>query len=72
MDFVETKFFSKNHVLDFNLKNENMSKNCPRKRKKNAKMNSRTQKYFTLKNVWKMMIMKIEEKIMKIQNGSIK
>ena len=28
---------------------------------KNAKMNSSTQKYFTLKNVWKMMIMKIEE-----------
>ena len=28
---------------------------------KNAKMNSSTQKYFTLKNVWKMMTMKIEE-----------
>ena len=26
MDFVETKFFYKNHVLEFNLKNKNMSK----------------------------------------------
>ena len=34
MDFVKTKFFSKNHVLDLNFKNENMSKNCPQKRKK--------------------------------------
>ena len=34
MDFVETKFFYKNHVLDLNLKNENMSKKWPQKRKK--------------------------------------
>ena len=34
MDFVETKVFYKNHVIDLNLKNENMSKNCPRKQKK--------------------------------------
>ena len=34
MDFVETKFFYKNHVLDLNLKNQNISKNCPQKRKK--------------------------------------
>ena len=34
MDFVETKFFYKNHVIDLNLKNENMSKKGPRKRKK--------------------------------------
>ena len=27
MDFVETKFFYKIHVLELNLKNENMSKN---------------------------------------------
>ena len=59
MDFVATKFFYKNHVLDLNLKNENMSKNCPRKPKnyKNEILHT-----FTLKNVWKMMIIKIEEK----------
>ena len=34
MDFVETKFFYKNHVLELNLKNENMSKNRPQKPKK--------------------------------------
>ena len=34
MDLVETKFFYKNHVLDLDLKNENMSKKGPRKRKK--------------------------------------
>ena len=34
MDFVETKFFYKNHVVDLNLKNENMSKKWPQKRKK--------------------------------------
>ena len=37
-----------------------MSKN-DHKNAKNAKMNSSTQKLFTLKNVWKMMIMKIVE-----------
>ena len=30
-------------------------------RQKNAKMNNSTQKCFTLKNVWKMIIKKIEE-----------
>ena len=34
MDFVETKFFYKNHVLDKNLENENMSKKWPQKPKK--------------------------------------
>ena len=34
MDFVETKFFYKNHVLELNLKNENMSKKWPQKLKK--------------------------------------
>ena len=34
MYFVETKFLYKNHVLDLNLKNENMFKNQPRKQKK--------------------------------------
>ena len=34
MDFVETKFFYKNHVLELNLKNENMSKNGRQKPKK--------------------------------------
>ena len=34
MDFVETKFFYKNHVLELNLKNENMSKKWPQKPKK--------------------------------------
>ena len=43
MDFVETKFFYKNHVLDLDLKNENMSKNCLRKLK-NAKINRVTHK----------------------------
>ena len=33
MDFVETKFYYKNHVLEFNLKNENMSKKWPQKPK---------------------------------------
>ena len=62
MDFAETKFFFKNHVLDLNLKNENMSIKRPRKRK-NAKMNSNTQKYFTLKNVWKITFEKLMEKL---------
>ena len=56
MDFIETKFFYKDHVLDLNLKNENMSKKKCHENGKNAKMNSRTQKYFTLKNVWKNMV----------------
>ena len=34
MDFVETKFFFKNHVLEVKLKNGNMSKNWPQKPKK--------------------------------------
>ena len=34
MDFVETKFFYKNHVLELNLRNENMSKKWPQKPKK--------------------------------------
>ena len=34
MDFVETKFFYKNYVLDRILKNENMSKKWPQKPKK--------------------------------------
>ena len=33
MDFVETKFFFDDHVLDLNLKNENISKKWPRKQK---------------------------------------
>ena len=34
MDFVETKFFYKNHVLELNLKNKNMSKKWRQKPKK--------------------------------------
>ena len=34
MDFVETKFFYKNHVLELNLKIENMSKKWLQKPKK--------------------------------------
>ena len=34
MDFVETKFYYKNHFLEKNLKNENMSKKWPQKPKK--------------------------------------
>ena len=34
MDFVETKFFYKNHILELNLKNENMSKKWLQKLKK--------------------------------------
>ena len=34
MDFVETKFFYKNHVLELYLKIENMSKKWPQKPKK--------------------------------------
>ena len=43
MDFVETKFFNKNHVLELNLKNENMSK-IVRKNRKNEELNSNTSK----------------------------
>ena len=35
MDFVLTKYFSKNHVLDLNLKNENKTKKEVEKEKKN-------------------------------------
>ena len=38
MDFVETKFYFKNHVLERNLKNENMSKNGLQK-PKNRRLN---------------------------------
>ena len=34
MDFVETKFFYKNHVLEVKLKNGNMSKKWPQIPKK--------------------------------------
>ena len=34
MDFVESKFIYKNHVLDLIIMNENMSKKNPRKPKK--------------------------------------
>ena len=60
MDFVNTKFFFKNKVLEQNIKTKNMSKKRHEKRK-NEKMNSSTQKSFTLKNVWKIMIAKFEE-----------
>ena len=33
MDFVETKFYNKNHVIDLNLKDENMSKKWLKKLK---------------------------------------
>ena len=33
MDFVEVKFSYKNHVLQLNLKNENLSKKWPQKPK---------------------------------------
>ena len=38
MDFVETKLFYKNHVLELNFKNENMSKKWPQK-PKNCRLN---------------------------------
>ena len=66
MDFVKTKFFYKNHILDLNLKNENMSKKGPRKRKK-CKMNSSTQKCFTLKNVWKINFKKLTQKLINFE-----
>ena len=34
MDFVETKFFYKNHVLELDLKNDNMFKKWTQKPKK--------------------------------------
>ena len=34
MDFVETKFFYKNHVFNINFMNENMSNKWPQKQKK--------------------------------------
>ena len=36
MDFVETKFFYKNHVLEVKLKNRNQTKKWPQKPKKMA------------------------------------
>ena len=42
------------------------------KNRKNAKMNSSTQKCFTLKNVWKMMTMKIEENNENPKMGQLK
>ena len=38
MNFVETKFFFKNHVLELNLKNENLSNEWPQK-PKNCSLN---------------------------------
>ena len=81
MDFVETKFFYKNHVLELNLKNENMSKKWPQKPKKCHFEYIHIQNCVTLEKylkvvflteiVWKIVIFKIE-KIMKIKNGSNK
>ena len=41
MDFVETKFFSKNHVSDLNIKKKTCLK-IVHENGKNAKMNSST------------------------------
>ena len=61
MGFVETKFFYKNHVLDLNLKNENMSKKWPQKRKKCKNEQQHTKLKYG-ENVWKMIFEKIANK----------
>jgi len=38
MDFVEIKFFYKNHILELNLKIENLSKRLPQK-PENSRLN---------------------------------
>ena len=63
MDFVETKFFSKNHVLDLNLKDKYTCIKKVHENRKNTKMNSSTQKYFTSKNVWKKIFQNMMEKM---------
>ena len=62
MDFVETKFFSNNHVLDLDLKNENMSKKQPQKLKK-CKNEQQHTKMFYIENCLENYFRKIDTKI---------
>ena len=62
MDFIETKFFYKNHVLDLYLKNENMSKKEPRKQKK-CKNEQQHTKIFYIENCLENYLRKIDTKI---------
>ena len=53
MDFVETKFFYKNHVLELNLKIENMSKKWLQKPKNHRLNHIHMKKGVTLENYLK-------------------
>ena len=63
MNFVETKFFYKNHVLELNLKIENMSKKWPQKRKKCDFEQQHIQNELTLEKYLNNFFEKIDSKI---------
>ena len=63
MDFVETKFFYRNHILELNLINENMSKKWPQKPKKCDFEQQHIQNEFTLEKYLNSFFEKINPKI---------
>ena len=63
MDFVETKFFYKNHVLELNLKNENMSKKWPQKQKKCHLNNIHIPNVVTLEKYLKWFLKNLTQKL---------
>ena len=63
MDFVETKFFYKNHVLELNLKIENMSKKQPQKPKKCDFEQQHIQNEFTLEKYLNIFFEKLTQKL---------
>ena len=63
MDFVETKFFYKNRVLDLKLKNENMSKKWPQKLKKCDFEQQHIQNEVTLEKYLNIFFKKLTQKL---------
>ena len=63
MDFVETKFYYKNHVLELNLKIENMSKKWPQKPKKCDFEQQHIQNEITLEKYLNIFFEKLTQKL---------
>ena len=67
MDFVETKFFYKNHVLELNFKNENMSKKWPQKPKKCDFEQQHIQNEITLEKYLNIFSKKLTQKLINFE-----
>ena len=67
MDFVETKFFYKNHILELNSNIENMSKKWPQKPKKWHLNHIHMKKYSTLEKYLKLFFENLTKKLINFE-----